>query len=407
MAGVLNAARRKGLYMQSHFMGLHGKDLSAYHLTGLGGNHELRNADDVTEVLEAGGWVDMCGSSSIADTLDNLLPAIKAFPNPSILNVTLCTDDVHAADLIDRKHGHINKVVARVIKAGLKPETAIAFATRNIAREYGIDNLGVIKPGNLADVIIFDSFETLEPTAVFVGGRLEAENGKPVKPLDAELSRPSANLQEKVGATMRLSPVKPEALIPAAENNRDTVTVNTISFNGLFSKKGQVTLPAVNGRPDITGRDDLCYVAVLDRYGKDTVALGVLENYGLTCGAAATTVSHDSHNLTLIYKDASLAAFIANQVIEAGGGIAAGTGTGPGECHIIKLPIGGLMSYSSAEELSPQIHALEEYLPRLFNGRQVSMLQMAILTLPVVPEARITNMGIVNTVTQEFIPLFQ
>ena len=177
MAEILNAARRNGLYLQSHFTGLRGRELSAYLLAGLRGNHEIRFADEMVEVLKAGGWVDMRGSSSIVDTLDLLLPALMEFPNQSGLRVTVCTDDVHAADLIDKKHGHINKVVARIIKFGIKPETAIAYATRNTAQEYGIENLGAIKPGNLADIIVFDDFKTIEPTAVFVGGAAQYIGG--------------------------------------------------------------------------------------------------------------------------------------------------------------------------------------------------------------------------------------
>ncbi|MDR1204594.1 MAG: amidohydrolase family protein [Peptococcaceae bacterium] len=404
MTEILNAARAKGLYLQSHYSGIHGRDLSAYLLAGLGGNHEIRGAEDAEEVLRAGGWVDFRGSSSIDDSLNDLLPALRKFPNPSILRVTLCTDDVHAADLADRAHGHINKVAARVVAFGIAPETAIAYATRNVAQEYGIENLGVIRAGNLADFIVFNDFAALEPTAVFVGGVQQVADGKLVSPARPELARPAAGLQAEICQTMRLGEVKAEKLIPAKKTGANTALVNTLVFDGLFTKPGQETLPLKNGQLDLSGRDDLCFIAVCDRYGLETVSLGVLRNFGLRYGAVATTVSHDSHNLTLIYKDPETAAYLANRLIGHGGGVAAAADSG--HCRVVELPAGGLMSLLPAEELAPKIHGLETMLPELFGPEPASLLKMAVLTLPVIPEIRVTNKGVVNTVSQEFIPLF-
>jgi adenine deaminase len=403
MVKILNAARKNGLYLQSHYSGIHGLELSAYLLAGLGGNHEIRSAEDMVEVLKAGGWIDMCGSSSIADRLDDLLPALKEFPNPGILRVTLCTDDVHAADLVDRAHGHINKVVTRVIASGVKPETAIAFATRNVAQEYGLDNIGAIKAGNLADLIVFDSFETIEPTAVFVGGVQQVANGELVLPVQAALSQPPEELRANICQTMNLNEVDPKKLVPKAKSSDGNVLTNILVFEGLFTKAGHEMLPLSNGCLDISKRDDLCYIAVCDRYGKGEISLGVLQNFGLLCGAVATTVSHDSHNLTLVYKDPEVAAQLANRLIKCGGGIAAADRN---DYRLVELPIGGLMSYKSAEDLTPDLHKLEAKLPELFGGEPVSLLKTAILTLPVIPEVRVTNKGIVNVITQEFIPLF-
>jgi len=401
MSEILSAAREEGLYLQSHYAGLHGKDLSAYLSAGLGGNHEIRSAEDMEEVLRAGGWVDMCGSSSIADRLDDLLPALKKFENPSLLRITLCTDDVHAADLLDRAHGHINKVVARVIASGIKPETAIAFATRNIAQEYGIENLGAIKAGNLADLILFDDFATMESTAVFVGGVQQVANGELVRPESTDVM---GEVEPKICQTMALDEVMPEQLIPANDTGAVAALTNCLVFEGLFTRLEKMVLPLEDGCLDIARRDDLCYIAVLDRYGLGMITLGVLKDFNLTRGAVATTVSHDSHNLTLVYKDPETAAFLANKLIECGGGIAAAADKN--DYQIVELPIGGLMSMISAAELTPQIKQLEGALSELFGGEATSLLKMAVLTLPVIPEIRATNFGIVNTVSQEFVPLF-
>ncbi|MCL2368048.1 MAG: amidohydrolase family protein [Oscillospiraceae bacterium] len=403
MTEILNAARERDLYLQAHYAGLHSRDLSAYLAAGIGGNHELTKADDIVELLQAGGWVDIRGGGSILDELDDMLPALGAFPNPSLLKVTVCTDDVHAADILDRVHGHVNKIVTRIIASGIKPETAIAYATRNPAQQYGIDNIGAIRAGNLADLILFDDFTTLEPTAVFVGGVQQVADGEIITPARPELAEPPPELRANITQTMRLDEVTPDALLPTHEG--DTVLTNILVFTGeITTTLGQETLPLKDGKLDLSARDDLCYVAVCDRYGKGGVTVGVAQHYGLTRGAVATTVSHDSHNLTLVYKDPETAAFLANQLIQCGGGIAAARS---GEDYrVLALPLGGLMSTLSAEELTPALHAVEEILPALFGGAETNLLKTAVLTLPVVPEIRVTNLGIVDTMQQTFIPLF-
>ncbi len=410
MKEELNAARNRDLYLQSHFTGLYGNDLSAYLVTGLRGNHEIRDTQQMVEVLKAGGWVDMCGSSSISDRLDALLPALDAFPNPSLLNVTICTDDVHAKDLLDRSHGHINKVVARVIAHGIKPETAIAYATRNTAREYGIANLGAVAPGYLADLVIFDDFATIEPTAVFVEGCIVVEDSKIAGyPELCVYEMPSVEM------TMRASFVTADQLIPVEPNGRSCpseTTVNTMSYkSGIYTELEPVAGVPLNqhGQIDIRDREDLCYVAVINRFGTGSIALGVMKDFGLSTGAVATTVSHDSHNLTLAYRDPELAAMLANDLIRSGGGFAAAYNdpvNGIPWYGICALPIAGLMSHLPAEKLAPEIQHVEDMLPHIFGGERVSILKSATLTLAVVPNIRVTDLGIVDTVKKEFVPLF-
>lgn len=405
---ILNAARKSNLYLQSHYSGIHGNDLSAYLAAGLGGNHEIRSAEDMIEAIKANAWVDICGGSSISNKIKDLLPALKAFPNPSILPITLCTDDVHAADLLDRSHGHINKVIAQIIASGIAPATAIAYATRNTAREYGIDNLGAIKDGNLADLVIFSDFETIEPTAVFVAGKQIAANGETLEDVDPALAYPSFSLAEDLCETMQISKkITPDMLMPiynARGRNVDAAIINVIAFDEIYTKLKQMNVILEGDAVRLAHHGDLCYIAVINRYGKGNVALGILEGFGLKRGAIATTVSHDSHNLTLIYKDPFAAAKLANRLIACGGGIIA-TPDGKEYCDV-KLPIGGLMSPLSAEELAPQIQAVESLLQEMFDDKSTSLLKIAILTLPVVPEVRVTDRGIVDVTTQEFIPLF-
>ena len=212
---------------------------------------------------------------------------------------------------------------------------------------------------------------------------------------------------------MTIKPIDPAALVPkgidwgktgAGPSGGGSALVNVLVFDGLYTKLGQEELPVRDGRLDISGCEDISYIAVLNRYGKGSAAHGVMKGFGLKRGAAATTVSHDSHNLTLIYKDPEMAAFLGNLLIDCGGGIAAGVSRD--DYKIVELPIGGLMSPLSAEELTPGIKAVEEALSGISGGRIQSLLNTAVLTLPVIPEIRVTDAGIVDVIKQEFIPLY-
>jgi adenine deaminase len=412
MRDILQAARESGLYLQSHYYELFGRNLAAYLIHDLGGNHELRTAKEVDEVLRQGGWVDLRGGSSISANFKELLESVKRFPHPTSLRVTVCTDDRHAKDILD---GHINLVVARMVAEGVAPTVAIACATRNIAQEYDIANLGEVAVGKLADMIVVPRLEDMRPTAVFVGGSLVAENR--VLLTKGEPSVP------KLRHSVKLKPIKPEDLLIAApkvetsgNGANKTVKINAIDFTAKITtlaptelpvdREGHLALPpSEDQRKDQRKdqREDLAFIMVFNRYGKGTKAAGVVRNFGLTQGAVATTVSHDSHNLVTVWKNANDGAMAVNALIEAGGGEVTCI---DGKLALIELPVGGLMSDLPADQVAAKLETYQEHYYRAFGGAKVSLLRPATTSLIVSPEYKISDMGIVDVLKQKVIPLF-
>ncbi|MDR2136761.1 MAG: amidohydrolase family protein, partial [Synergistaceae bacterium] len=402
MSDILQAARESGLYLQSHYYKLFGRDLAAYLIHGLGGNHELRTAEEVDEVLRQGGWVDLRGGSSISTGFQELLESVKRFPHPTSLRITVCTDDRHAKDILD---GHINLVVARMMAEGLEPTVAIACATRNIAQEYDIGNLGEVSVGKLADMIVVPRLEDMRPTAVFVGGRLVAENGKQLT--KGEPSAPKLRHSVKLVAIkpVDLSIAAPKAGVSQDERSKHgTIEVNVIDFAEKITTLAPTTLPVdEKGYLDLTEREDLAFIMVFNRYGRGNKAAGVVKNFGLKRGAVATTVSHDSHNLVTVWKNADDGVRTVNALIEAGGGEATCI---DGELALIELPVGGLMSDLPAERVAAKLEAYQEHYYRAFGGAKVSLLRPATTSLIVSPEYKISDMGIVDVLRQKRVPLF-
>jgi adenine deaminase len=205
---------------------------------------------------------------------------------------------------------------------------------------------------------------------------------------------------------MNLAPVTEEdfIIVPPVENG--TVTVNIMEYqtkDSSVTDRKTVELPVENGR--IVLGEEMAYVAVLNRYGKGTKALGIVKNFGLEVGAVASTVSHDSHNLTMVYFDPKDAMVAANELIACGGGM---TAVKDGEVlNTLRLEVGGLMTKLDAEELTVEAAKMKE----IERGMGITvpvnpLLRIVSLALPVVPYVKLTDLGMVDTTNQTMIPLF-
>ena len=177
MHSIIDEGVKRGMYLQGHAPYVSGKELAAYRLGGPCSDHESATAEEVVEKLRCGIHVNLRASSLI----DNLKTLVAGCRNHQWKDmVSICTDDVHAKDLLTV--GHINKVVRKAVQAGLSGCEAIKLATFNAAREYGFDDLGAVAPGYIADMQLVDTLDGCQPAAVFVEGRLVAEHGAYVGP---------------------------------------------------------------------------------------------------------------------------------------------------------------------------------------------------------------------------------
>lgn len=395
MMDIIAAAEECGLYLQGHAPGVSGRALSAYLCGGPYTCHETRGSAEAMEKLRMGMYVDS-RESSITKNVEAIWEGVKG--SRYFDTLTLCTDDRESDDLLHE--GHMNAVVRKAISCGMDPVDAIKSATINTAREIGIAHLGAIAPGYTADMVLTKDIRTLWADVVFFGGKIVARDGKLTEPVE------DITYDLETRNSMNLAPVSEEDFVIEAPVQNGTVKVNVMKYQSLDSSVTDLStaeLTVKDGRL-ILG-EGMAFVAVLNRYGKGTKALGIVENFGLKEGAIASTVSHDSHNLTIVYFDPSDAAVAANELIAQGGGMTAVAGGSV--LNTLRLEVGGLMTKLEAEALTVEAAKMKE----IERGMGITvpvnpLLRIVSLALPVVPNVKMSDLGIVNVADQTMIPLF-
>lgn len=383
-------------FAQGHAFCIYGRELSAYACGGPMSDHECISAQDARDRVRVGVNVD-ARESSISQDIDDIIRGVKDFRYTDL--VTFATDDTESDDIL--KRGHENYIANKAIRAGLDPIDAIKVATINAAREAGIKGIGAVAPGYTADLALFDSLTNLEPKAVFYGGELVAEDGKllaVIEDKDYEI--------EGINSVSIPVPA-PEKLMIAAPADRTSARCNIIVFDpnkGFMTDFGTADIPVKDGFLDISGDPSLKYAAVINRYGTGTIGQAIVKDYGIREGAVASTVAHDCHNIVVIYdKPENAVTAIARLKENAGGYVSVRDGEILAE---MKLPVAGLMSNTPIETIAAQSQRLKASLETLgMTGVAFPLFNMAILPLPVVPVARLTDLGMINAITQEFLPI--
>lgn len=397
MMDIIDVMDKKGLYLQGHAPSVSGRMLSAYLCGGPNTCHESRERNEALEKLRSGMYVD-ARESSITKNVEEIYEGVKGVKFYD--HFCLCTDDREVDDILHV--GHMNDVVRTVIRSGMDPVTAIKSATLNTAREIHIENLGAIAPGYVADMLLVGDLEELKPDLVFFGGRLMAEKGHMTVPIEAR-----EYPLEKVN-TMYVKDLKAEDFRIKAPVETGTVTVNVMEYPDLLLSSTVLTtveVPVKDGYVCLEG-EDLKFVAVVNRHkGHDTIGLGIVKGFGTTCGALASTVSHDSHNLTVVYDTAENALMAAEALIQCGGGMSA---VRDGRLlHVLELPLAGLISLKDAAELAKDSQLMKEANRELgLTGLENPLLRIVTLALPVIPKVKMSDLGMVDVLKKELIPLF-
>ena len=396
MADIIHAAERKGLYLQGHAPFVSGRNLSAYLIGGPVTDHESRTGEEAIEKLRSGMYIDS-RESSITHNVKDIWEGVKHCK--FFDHYCLCTDDREADDLLHE--GHINYVVNAAIKYGMDPVTAIKSATLNTAREINVTDLGAIAPGYVADMLLVEDLSNIHPTHVFFEGKLVAQDGKLLQPIeDKEYeieTRNSVQLKE-----LSLDDFHVDTPVENGKVNVNVMVYPNLELSSTYVEKtefevkdGSIVLPS----------DDYKFVIVLNRYGKGTIGKGIVKGFGTKKGALASTVSHDSHNLTVVYDNEVDALLVANTLKECGGGMcAAYNGT---VLSTLPLPLAGLMSLKSAEELSVVSQKMKQAIVELgLTDMENPLLRIVTLALPVIPEVKMSDLGLVDVLTKKIVPFY-
>lgn len=394
METIVEEGRKRGMLLQGHAPLAGGEVLSAYLIGGPCTDHESCTTHEVREKLRNGMRVNL-RASSIVDHLDDQMAALQGMGN--LERVSICTDDVHACDLLAK--GHINHIVSRLIAKGMDPVQAIRLATINAATEYGFRDLGAIAPGYMADFQLADKLDAARPYAVFIRGKLVAQEGQYIAqdvPCDTALPENSMHVKDITA---------PEDFLLRTEMDHCArVLVLSRTGQGIYRTGEWMELPVKDGCISLDGHPELQFICVVNRHGAGGHVIGVTKDFGLREGALATTVSHDSHNFTVVYRDIHSAFACLQTLCSTGGGMCAAKN---GECfEVLPLPVAGLMSSRPCEELSAHIERMEAAMQSLCD-EPFSLLNLSVYALPVIPGLLITDLGIVDGSSQTFVEAIQ
>ncbi|GKX32583.1 MAG: adenine deaminase 2 [Rhizobiaceae bacterium MnEN-MB40S] len=348
MTDIVQAGLASGKPVFGHARGLSGPDLNAFMAAGVTSDHELTSADDFLEKLRAGLTIEIRGSH------DHLLPEIvEALNGIGHLppTVTLCTDDVFPDDL-DR-NGGLDDVIRRLVRYGMPPVWAIRAATLNAATRLGRNDLGLIAAGRRADLVAFNDLQSLKADFVIGNGAIVARKNR----MSSPPHRIKTDLLEQ---SVRCPQFTPEDLIIKANGNR--VRVATID-RPRFTRWREMETEVKDGH--VVPPEGATLIGVCHRHGRlpAEMKVGYLTEWGAWNGAVCTTVSHDSHNLTVFGGNEADMALAANTVCAMDGGLA--VVSGGVVLASLPLPLSGLVSEAPMADVSTGFTAIKQAMDKV------------------------------------------
>jgi len=381
----------RGKRIDGHAPGLSGKDLCAYIDAGIRSDHECTTAKEAAEKLRLGMYI-MVREGSTAKNLKELLKVVTPANSRQFFFVT---DDRHPGDLV--AEGHIDHLIRLAIAEGLDPIIAVQMGTINAAEYFGLGEVGAVALGFVADLIVADDLESFNVVKVFKEGHLVAEEGK-IHPFRKEL--PSRVIRSSVNIDLAsLADIKIKA-----EGQRMRV-VEIIP--GQISTRHLLLQPKIeNGFAVADLERDILKIAVVERHlSSGNIGLGFVKGFGLKAGAMASSVAHDSHNIIVVgTNDADMTTAVLQIKLLRGGQVVVADGQVLAE---VALPIAWLMSDHPVEVVAEQVVKLNEAAKELGCAAPNPFTLLSFLALPVIPELKITDKGLVDVVKFELVSLWE
>ena len=401
MAGEIAATVKAGRTVGGHYaspdlgLGFHG-----YVAGGAEDDHEGTRAEDAIARVRQG----MKAMLRLGSAWYDVAAQIKAVTEQGIdpRNFILCTDDSHSGTLVNE--GHMDRVVRHAIAQGLKPVTAIQMATLNTAQHFRLEReIGSIAPGRLADFLIVPDLPSLRIDEVYARGVRLAKEGR----LEAEIAAydypAQARNTVKLGKTLTATDF--DIAAPQGANEVRVRVIGVIE-NQAPTRALEADLPVEDGFVGMDRRGDVCQIALVERHrGTGQVTNGFVSGFGYVEDCAiASTVAHDSHHMIVVGTNKEDMALAANRLGEIGGGVV--LFSKGRQLALVEMPIAGLMSDERAETVAAKAEQLVEAMRKMGCTLNNAYMQHSLLALVVIPELRISDVGIVDVTKFEKVDLF-
>ena len=376
-------AKSYGKKIDGHAPGLRGKDLDLYLQAGISTDHETINYEEGREKLKKGMKL-MIREGSAAKNLDELAPLINEFPDFCMF----CSDDMHPDDL---EKGYINKMVKRLLFSGYEIMTLLRCASLNPARHYNID-MGFLQKNDRADFVIIDNLKNFNVICTVAAGEAIAVNGKCLMPV-ADIKHIN---------NFHATPKKPEDFTVNAQGN--VIRVIEAIDGQIYTGKSLIKPKVVKGMAVSDIERDILKISLISRYHDKPPVTGFIKNFGLTKGAIASSVSHDSHNIIAVGSTDAEIATAANEVIRHKGGL---TVSADGKCEVLPLPVAGLMSDKDGLYVAQKYTELDEMAKKLGSKLSAPFMTLSFMGLTVIPDLKISDRGLFDFKAFDYVPLFE
>ncbi|WP_336762659.1 adenine deaminase [Asaia sp. VD9] len=372
-------------HIDGHAPLLRGKRLSGYIAAGIHTDHEATTAAEALEKIRKGMTI-LIREGSVCKDLTALAPLLT--PETSAF-LAFCTDDRNPMEIAHE--GHIDFLIRKAISLGVAPLAAYRAASLTAARAFGLRDRGQIAPGLRADIVLLDDLERCAVAQVFSAGRLVNDALFASRDIVPPQGYGSVKLAAPIAAT--------DFHVPGTGQNQAVIGIIP---DQIITEFRRATLDVTENGVQPDPQRDIAKICVVARHGKNgNIGRGFVQGFGLSTGALASSVGHDSHNLCVVgMNDVDMALAIARLTEMGGGFVAVRQGKIVAE---LALPIAGLMSDQPFETVRRDLESLREAVRDMGGSLEEPFLQLAFLPLPVIPHLKITDLGMIDVDTMSLV----
>jgi len=380
----LAIAHRYGKPVDGHAPGLRGADAKKYIAAGISTDHECFTKEEALDKLEYGMKI-LIREGSAAKNFSALVDLIPDYAD----RMMFCSDDKHPDDLLE---GHINQLVSRAIGKGHDLFDVLKVACINAVEHYGL-SIGLLKAGDPADFIVVEDLKTFEVKQTYIDGNLVSEGGKCTFTTEEAAVINNFNTSKKSITDFQIATDKTEMQVIQAINGE----IVTETFWAKVKKENGFVVSDIE--------KDILKMTVVNRYENQAPAIAFINNFNLKHGAIASCVGHDSHNIIAVGVDDASIARAVNLIIENKGGISA---VSKDSEHVLALPVAGIMTNADGPTVAAQYLRIDNMTKKKLGTQLVApFMTLSFMALLVIPQLKLSNLGLFDGSKFEFTPLFR